>query len=145
ASAIVLAGLRRHGSAIFTSIVVASGLFSVTVSLLSGIRIPISYQGVLACLPVLLLAVAYANIKFQRTFRAHVALANFAQAEDVSIELSGVPIIDAEEDELKDVEILLIDPREHHSEDWSTLLTTCYLRGIEIMPWTTYREIILGR
>lgn len=145
ASAIVLAGLRRHGSAIFTSIVVASGLFSVAVSLMSGIRIPVSYQGILACLPVLLLAMAYANIKFQRTFRAHVALANFPQAEDVSSELSGVPIVAAEEGGLKDVEILLIDPREHHSEDWSILLTTCYLRGIEIMPWTTYREIILGR
>lgn len=145
ASAIVLAGLRRHGSAISTSIVVALGLFSIAVSLVSGTRVPISYQGIAACLPALLLTMAYANIKFQRTFRAHVALADFGQAEDVSAELSGVRIIQAEEDELRDVEILLIDPREHHSENWSTLLTTCYLRGIEIMPWATYREIILGR
>lgn len=145
ASVAVLAGLRRHGSAIFTSIAVTLGLFSVAVSLLSGIRIPVSYQGIAACLPVLLLTMAYANIKFQRTFRAHVALADFSQAKDVSHELSEMRIIYGEEDELQDVEILLIDPREHHSENWSALLTTCYLRGIEIMPWTTYREIILGR
>lgn len=145
ASVAILAGLRRHGSAISTSIVIALGLFSVAVSLLSGIRIPVSYQAIAACLPVLLLTMAYANIKFQRTLRAHVALASFSQAQDVSQELGGVRVIRGEEDELRDVEILLIEPREHHSENWSTLLTTCYLRGIEIMPWTTYREIIMGR
>jgi lipopolysaccharide/colanic/teichoic acid biosynthesis glycosyltransferase len=145
ASVMVLAGLRRHGSAIFTSILVALGLFSVAVSLLSGIRIPVSYQGIAACLPVLLLTMAYANIKFQRTFPAHVALASFSQAYNVSQELGDVRIIQGAEDELQDIEILLIEPREHHSENWSTLLMTCYLRGIEIMPWTTYREIIMGR
>lgn len=144
-SAIVLAGLRRHGSAIFTSIAVTLSLFCVAVSVLSGIRIPVSYQGIAACLPILLATMAYANIKFQRTFRAHVALADFSLAENVAVELGDVRIIRGAEDELQDVEILLIEPREHHSENWSALLTTCYLRGIEIMPWTTYREIIMGR
>lgn len=144
-SAAVLAGLRRHGSAIFTSILVTGALFSVAVSVLSGIRIPVSYQAIAACLPLLLLAMAYANIKFQRTFRAHVALADYSSADAVSKELGDVRILRGHQDELEDIEILLIDPREHHSENWSEFLTTCYLRGIEIMPWTSYREIIRGQ
>lgn len=144
-TAMVLAGLRRHGSAILTSIIVTTGLFSVAVSILSGIRIPVSYQAIAVCLPVLLLIMAYANIKFQRTFRAHVALAHFSRADEVLRELGDVRIVNGQEDELDDIEILLIDPREHHSEKWSMLLATCYLRGIEIMPWVAYREIIQGR
>lgn len=144
-AATVLAALRRHRAAILTSVLVSSGLFSVTVSLLSGSRMPISYQGIAACLPWLVVIMAYANVRFQRTFGAHVALANFTKARKVSEELGNVRIWYGTEEELRDIEILLIDPREHHSESWSELLTTCYFRGVEIMPWTSYREILLGR
>ncbi|MBJ7579508.1 sugar transferase [Devosia sp. MC532] len=145
ASAAILAGLRRHKSAIVTSSILTIGLFSVAVSLLSGMRISMSYQGLAACLPAMLLVMAYANIRFQRTLRTQVALANFAGAGEVSNELGGVPIVHEVLDDLPDIEVLLIDPREHHSELWSNLLATAYLRGIEIMPWTTYREILRGR
>ena len=145
AAAGILAGLRRHGSTIFTSIVVALGLYSAAVSVLSGLRIPISYQAMAACLPSLVLMMAYANVRFQRSFRARVALADFSRAEEVAAELGSVPVLRGDEAELANLEILLIDPREHHSERWSHLLATCYLRGIEIMSWTSYREIILGR
>jgi lipopolysaccharide/colanic/teichoic acid biosynthesis glycosyltransferase len=145
AAACILAGLRRHGSAIFTSILVALGLFSAAVSVLSGLRIPISYQAMAACLPSLVLIMAYANVRHQRSFRARVALADFSRAGEVAAELGSVPVLRGDEAELANLEILLIDPREHHSERWSHLLATCYLRGIEIMSWTSYREILLGR
>lgn len=145
AAAVVLAALRRHEAAILTSVLISSGLFSVAVSLLSGLRMPISYQGLAACFPWLVLVMAYANVRFQRTFRGHVALADFTKAKKVSEELGHVRIWSGTEANLQDTEILLIDPREHHGESWAELLTTCYFRGIEIMPWTSYRETLLGR
>lgn len=145
AAAAVLAALRRHGSAIVTASVVTAGLFSVAVSMLSTFRVPVSYQGLAACLPVAVLVMAYANVRFQRSFTAHVAMATSPQAAAVARELEEVSIIAGPTDDLGDTEILLIDPREHHTENWSALLTSCYFRGVEIMPWTSYREIRRGR
>lgn len=144
-SSAVLAGLRRHESAIVTSVLVAAGLFSVAVSVISALRIPVSYQGLLACLPVAIIVMAYANSRFQRTIGAQVALADFAAAELVSGELGGVQILSDPTEDVPEIEILLIDPQEHHSPKWSTLLANCYLRGIEIVPWSSFREVKSGR
>lgn len=141
----VLAGLRRHGAAIMTSTLLVVGLFGVAVSLLSGLRVPVSYLGLFLCLPVAVLVMAYANLRFQRSFGAHVALAGFADAESVAEELGQVPILRDPAGEIPDIDILLIDPREHHSAKWSAMLTNCHLHGIEILPWTSYREVRSGR
>lgn len=145
ACALILAGLRRHSAAILTATVVSAGLLSTAVTILSAMRLPISYQAILLASPILIVAMAFANLRFQRTIRAHVALASFDQADSVADELGNIRVIDADPKALEDLEILLIDPSEHHSEAWSNILTTCYLRGIEIMPWTAYRELRLGR
>jgi lipopolysaccharide/colanic/teichoic acid biosynthesis glycosyltransferase len=145
ACALILAGLRRHSAAILTATVVSAGLLSTAVTILSAMRLPISYQAILLASPILIVAMAFANLRFQRTIRAHVALASFDQADSVADELGNIRVIDADPEALEDLEILLIDPSEHHSEAWSNILTTCYLRGIEIMPWTAYRELRLGR
>lgn len=145
ACALVLAGLRRHSPAIFIATIIALGLLSSAVTVLSALRIPLSYQGILSAAPILIAGMAFANLRFQRTFRAHVALANFDQAADIAAELGDIAIIEANPSALEGVEILLIDPHEHHSQAWSGLLATCYLRGIEIMPWSAYRELQLGR
>jgi UDP-GalNAc:undecaprenyl-phosphate GalNAc-1-phosphate transferase len=144
-SGAVLAGLRRNGAAIMTATLVTVGLFSVAVSVLSGMRIPVSYQALAACLPIAVVIIAFANIRFQRSFAAQVAIANFPGAEDISRELGTVPILKDPAAKVPDIEILLIDPGQHHSARWSALLTSCYLRGIEIMPWTGYREVRTGR
>lgn len=141
----VLAGLRRHGAAIMTSTLLVVGLFGVAVSLLSGLRVPVSYLGLALCLPVAVLVMAYANLRFQRSFGAHVALAGFADAESVAEELGQVSILRDPAGEIPDIDILLIDPREHHSAKWSAMLTNCHLHGIEILPWTSYREVRSGR
>lgn len=144
-SALILAGLRRHSSAIFTAALVTIGILSTAVTVLSALRVPISYQGIMLAAPILIMAMAYANLRFQRTFRAHVVLAAFNNAGEVSTELGSIPIVEADSGNLENAEILLIDPQTHHSEAWSKVLATCYLRGIEIMPWSAYREILLGR
>jgi lipopolysaccharide/colanic/teichoic acid biosynthesis glycosyltransferase len=141
----ILAGLRRHGSAIVTSMVVTTGLFSVAVSVLSAMRIPISYQGLLYCLPAVVIVMAYANSRFQQNIGAKLAMADFRRAKTIALELGGVPIISDPVADLPDIEILLIDPSEHHNPKWSPLLANCYLRGIDIVPWTSFRELKRGR
>lgn len=141
----VLAAFRRHESTIIASVVVSVGLFSVAVSVLSALRIPVSYQGLSACLPIVVVLMAYANIRFNRSLASRVTLAPFLQAESVSKEIGGVPILSGPTASLENIEILLIDPLEHHSEQWSALLAKCYLGGIEIMPWTRYLEMKRGR
>lgn len=145
AASFVLAGLRRHESAIVTSTLVTAGLFSVSVSFISASRMPVSYQALLFCFPAAIVVMAYANMRFQRTIGAQVALVDFAAAELVSKELGGVHIVSHSSGDLPDIEILLIDPREHHSPKWASLLANCYLRGIEIAPWTAFREMKSGR
>lgn len=144
-SSAILAGLRRHESAIVTGSLVTTGLFSVAVSVLSALRIPVSYQGLLFCFPAIIVIMAYANSRFQRTIGAQVALADFDGADLVALELGGIPILSDPQADLPDIEILLIDPVEHHSRKWSPVLANCYLRGIEIFPWASYREIRSGR
>lgn len=144
-SSAIMAGLRRHESAIVTGSLVATGLFSVAVSVLSALRIPVSYQGLLFCYPVIIVIMAYANSRFQRTIGAQVALAGFDGADLVAQELGGVPVMSDPQADLPDIEVLLIDPLEHHSSKWTPLLANCYLRGIEIAPWLSYREIKSGR
>jgi UDP-GalNAc:undecaprenyl-phosphate GalNAc-1-phosphate transferase len=117
----------------------------VAVSVLSAFRIPVSYGGLAACLPIAVIVMAYANVSFQRASGGRVALADFPQAERIARELGKVPVLTDPEAKIPDIEVLLIDPREHHSTRWSPLLTACYLHDIEIMPWTSYREMRTGR
>lgn len=144
-SAATLAAFRRHGSPIVASTVVSVAWFSVAVSVLSAMRIPVSYQGIAACLPVVVFLSAVANIRFQRTLNAAVALLPFHGAQAVAEQVGGIPILSGPDADIGDLEILMIDPNEHHSNEWSALLTQCYLSGVEIMPWSRYLEVRLGR
>lgn len=141
----VLTALRRHGSPLITATIVSISLFSVAVSVLSAFRVPLSYQALAACLPVTILMIAYANVRFQRSFAAHVAFAAFPQANTLANEIGALRVIEDPAADLSGTEILLIDPLEHHSEHWSALLARCYLGGIEVMPWTSYVEVRRGR
>lgn len=142
----VLTAFRRHEAPIVSATVVSLVLYSVAVSFLSALRIPVSYVAIAACLPVGVVLIAYANIKFHRTATVRAAIAPFARANDV-LELIGVhiPVLSGPGADLSNIDVLLIDPHAHHNEMWSGLLAQCYLGGIEIMPWTRYVELWHGR
>ncbi len=144
-SAAILSAFRRHEAPVVAASIVSIGLFSVAVSVLSALRIPVSYLALLWCLPIVLTVMVYANLRFHRQFGARAALAPFDRATDVMSELGGLPILSGPDADLANNEIVLIDPHEHHSEAWSAFLANCYLGGIEIMPWTRYLEVQRGR
>jgi lipopolysaccharide/colanic/teichoic acid biosynthesis glycosyltransferase len=144
-TAAVLAAFRRHSSPIIATIVITAVWFSVAVSLLSAFRIAISYQALGASLPALIIIMAYANVRFHRTVALRVAMAPFPEASSVAAELGGIPIIEGPNADIGHLEVLLIDPKEHHSDKWSGLLAECYLGGIDIVPWTKYVEVRQGR
>ncbi|MCP8882623.1 sugar transferase [Devosia sp. XJ19-1] len=144
-AALILNAFRRNEAPIVVSSVVSAALFSVAVSVLSAMRVPLSYQALVSCLPVTIVLATYANLRVHREFEDHVALAPFSRDLELSVELGKIPILRGPDADLKDVETLLIDPLEHHSPEWSRLLATCYLRGVEVMPWTRYLEEKRGR
>jgi len=144
-AALVLNAFRRNEAPIVVSAVVSAALFSVAVSVLSALRIPLSYQALAMCLPVTIVLATYANLRFHRAFEDYVALAPFSRAEELATELGDLPVLSGPDAELDDVETLLIDPLTHHSPQWSKLLAACYLRGVEVIPWTRYLEEKRGR
>ncbi|WP_245578829.1 sugar transferase [Cucumibacter marinus] len=144
-SAAVLTGFRHNEAPIIVASVVSVALFSVAISTLSALRIPVSYFALSLCLPATMVLMVYANIRFRQRLFARSSLAPFSRARAVSEALGGIPIIEGPKARIDDIESLLIDPVEHHREEWSPLLAQCYLRGIEILPWTRYQEVQTGR
>ena len=141
----IFVAIRRQEAKIITAAIVTLGLFSVATSIIAAFRLPVSYQGLAATVPITVLSMAYANVMFIRTLFAHVALAAIPQADEIAKEVGGIRVLSDPTADLGSVEIVLIDPRVHHNEQWSALLAKCYLSGIEIMPWTRYIELMRGR
>jgi lipopolysaccharide/colanic/teichoic acid biosynthesis glycosyltransferase len=144
-SAAVLTAFRRHEAPILVAALVSTCFFSIAVSVLSAMRVPVSYNGLATCLPVAIVLVSSANLRFHRRLTEKVVLAPFTRAHEVSQDLGGIGIISGPEADLGGVEILLIDPLEHHNSKWSPLIAACYLGGIEVMPWTRHLEQTRGR
>ncbi|QJR17233.1 sugar transferase [Pelagibacterium halotolerans] len=145
-SAFTLSAFRRNRAPISAAIAVVLIFFSFAVTLLSAMRLPLSYSGLLATLPVAMLAMAFSNIRFHRSISDHVGLVDFGGARGVVEMLGqGVTLIGDSTVDLSQFDMVLIDPEQHHTSEWSNLLARCYLSGVEIMPWTTFIEIRMGR
>jgi lipopolysaccharide/colanic/teichoic acid biosynthesis glycosyltransferase len=145
ASAMALSAFRRHESPIIIAAVIVASCFSFAVSFLSALRIPVSFAGLAAAFPVTLLVMAIGNIRFHHRLSAHVALLAF-DGDELPLSLLGKATrIDAPDADITAFDTLLIEPGQHHTPEWSSLLSRCYVCGVDIMPWTTFLEIRLGR
>lgn len=143
-AAIVLSSLRRHSTPLTSAIVVSVGVFSFCISFLAAVRVPVSYQALAMGFPAFLACLAYANIRAHHNLIAHAALATFSRADDVA-RLLDVPVLADPNGDVSKIEMLLIDPVEHHGAEWSRLLSECYVRGIAIISWANYLEIKKGQ
>ncbi|MBU2366806.1 MAG: sugar transferase [Alphaproteobacteria bacterium] len=145
-SALVLTAARRNAYPVVSALSVTIILALFAITLLSAIRLPLSYSGFAGVLPFIVLVMAYANVKFHRAVQDRFAIAAFPGAEQLQAQLPGrPPIVAHDEDDLGDIEYLMIDPAHHHTREWLTLLERCYLSNIEVLPWTRTIEVQLGR
>ncbi len=145
-SSFMLFAFRRNRAPISTAVVVVLVFFSFAVTLVSALRISVSYSALLATLPVAMLAMSLAYIWFLRSAGDRVSLVAFPNQEEISGQLGGAfGLIDDPAADLSAVDIVLIDPGTHHSAEWSDFLNRCYLSGVEIMPWSRFLEIRRGR
>ncbi|WP_116654980.1 sugar transferase [Pelagibacterium sediminicola] len=145
-SAFTLSAFRRHEAPILAAVAVVSVYFSFAVSFLSAIRIPLSYTALAAAAPIAMAIMAFANVRFHRSINARVGLIRFKNAATV-LELlgTGVALIDSPDADVGEFDAILIEPRHHHTTQWSGMLTRSYLSGVDIMPWARFVEIRLGR
>lgn len=145
-TAAVLTAFRRNEAPIATGVIVGVAIFSMVVSVLSALRVPISYTALLWCLPISTAISTYANLRFNRLKNLdHVAIAPFPDMDETMRGIDGVTYLSGPTASVEGVQTLLIDPLYHHSAVWSGLLSRCYLLGVEIVPWTRYAEVRFGR
>jgi lipopolysaccharide/colanic/teichoic acid biosynthesis glycosyltransferase len=145
-SAFVLSAVRRNAYPVVSALSVTVILALFTVTFVSAIRLPVSYSGFASALPLVVLLMAGANVKFSRAVQDRFAIAAFPGAEKLQSLLPGrPPIVTSADQEIDDVEYLLIDPAHHHTREWLGFLERCYLSNIQVLPWTRTIEVQLGR
>lgn len=144
AISLLFVGARRtHPFSISLAVVLFAASF--VVSLVSGLRIPISYTGVLLTLPASIFFVTVANIAMMKAMRNSVALLSFPAAEELRQTTKwSIPVVEHDDIEMR-YKRILIDPATHHTPEWSSRLARLYFRGIEIETWPSYLEVELGK
>ena len=146
-SAATLSAFRRHEAPVVTAAVVVATSFSVAVSLLSALRIHVSFSGLALTLPVMMLIMAVANVRFHKRLTARVALAAF-DGDVLPLSLLGgssVARITDPSADITEFDTVLIDPTHHHTRQWSSMLSRCYVARVDVMPWAQFLEIREGR
>src|SRR5690554_5832432 len=147
ASALTLGAFRRHEAPIIAATSIVAIFFSFAITYLSALRIPVSFAGFAAAFPFTLLAMAIGNIRFHQRLAARVALIAF-KGQDMPMSLlqkADVAVITDPAADISKFDTVLIEPGQHHTPEWSALLSRCYVAGVDIMPWTRFIEIREGR
>jgi lipopolysaccharide/colanic/teichoic acid biosynthesis glycosyltransferase len=136
-SAVILTALRRHEYPLTSAALLTSAMVCVAITVLSALRIPVSYIGLLLAAPASIVFMAYANMRYHKAISDNVALLDFPGSKELSISLE-VPIVTP----ASDIDQLLIDPNRPAN---AGELNSYYMRGIEIVPWMRFLEIRQGR
>lgn len=137
---------RRQDFPISTACVVTAVLFNFAVAVLSALRIPISYTGLLFAAPVPLIFVSYGSMLLHRAQSERVAILAFPKAGWVRDQIGkDALILQNPKDNVVDVDRVLFDGSTHHTAIWSSFLTRAYMLGLEVTPWIRYLETRLGK
>lgn len=146
-SAIALTAFRRNEAPIMTAAAITTVFFSFAVTFLSALRLPLSYVGLVCTLPAAIALMSFANIRFQTSSFARVGMIAFKGDAAIQELLRNVDVslITDSDIDLSAFDTILIDPEHHHTAQWSNFLARCYLARVEIMPWSRFMEIRLGR
>ena len=141
-----MAAWRREGFPVTASALVAFVLLNLAITILSALRVPMSYTGLLVIAPIPVLAVTYATMRLQMLRRERVGVLDFSGARELA-DLIG-PDAEIIEDPLApecEVDVALVDGQTHHSPTWSLLQTRLQMQGTEVLLWMAYLERRFGR
>lgn len=145
-AAMTLTAFRRTESPLSVALLVTTLFFSISVMILSSLRVPMSYTGLAATFPIIAGAIGLAGIGFHRALHHHVGFLYFPGAESIAEMLGNrVEVITDTSASPEKYDFILVDRSHHHNDTWSDFLAHCYLGGMEVMPWPRFLEKREGR
>ena len=83
------AGFRAESAPVVSSTIVGTAIFSLAVTTLSALRIPVSYLALLWCYPAIVVIMVYANLRFHQMIDARVVLIPSARLAEATRQLGG--------------------------------------------------------
>ncbi len=146
AAAAVISGLRTREFPFTLAAVLMGVIFNFGVVILSALRIPISYTGLLLAAPFAIGGMIIAATRLTRMANERLALLDFPGAPRVAGVIGGdVTIVAEEKADLSGFDRILIDGESHLTPRWNSHLTRAQMRGIIVQPWFFTKEEKWGR
>jgi lipopolysaccharide/colanic/teichoic acid biosynthesis glycosyltransferase len=137
----LLVWLPRQDFPITSATFITAIVFNFVVAVLSGLRIPISFTGVLMTAPVIVFCVIYAAFRLRKARKERIAILDFPRAQEIAEQLGGnICILDRPTEDLSDIDRVVIDGEAHHTPEWSAFLTRLYMLGVKVTPWIRFLE-----
>lgn len=146
-AATTLAALRRDISPFVGTFLTVIVYFSLGVAVLASFRIPLSYVGLYAVLPVNMLVFFVANVRFHSSVSTRVGMLKFPGDQEVIENLSGIAIQTITDNSIdpQQFDLVLIENSHYHDPYWVDFISRCYLFDIDVVPWTSFMEKHLAR
>ena len=146
AAAIIIASVRTREFPFSLSALASFIVYNIGVVILSAMRIPISYTGLLWAAPVAVMAMTLAAARLTRANKDRLAILDFPGARKAAELIGGnIAIVDKKAAYDGDFDCILIDGTAHHTPDWNRYLTRTHMRGTRILPWFAALEERRGR
>ena len=137
----LLIWLPRQDFPITSAAFITAVVFNFVVALLSGLRIPISFTGILLAAPVMVICVIYAAFRLRKARKEKIAMLDFPRAGEIAQLLGGnIAIFEQPSSDLSEIDRVLIDGDAHHTPEWSAFLTRLYMLGVKVTPWIRFLE-----
>lgn len=146
AAAAVIVGLRTREFPFTLAAVLTGVIFNFGVVILSALRIPISYTGLLLAAPVAIGGMIIAATRLTRMANERLALLDFPGAARVADVIGGNIVIVAEDKvDLSGFDRILFDGESHLTPRWNNHLIRAQMRGNLVQPWFFTKEDKWGR
>ena len=139
-SALILAGVRSREFPFTLSAVLTMMTYNFGVVVLSALRIPISYTGLLAAAFVCVVIMVLAASRLTRASHEKMAILDFPHADEAADLIGGNVTKVGLKASLGSYDVVLIDGETHHTPAWNIQLTRAQMRGTHVLPWFAVLE-----
>lgn len=147
-SSMVLAAFRRHDSPIIAASVVYTALFCVMITVISALRVPISYGTLAINGGIGLFLACAANYRFHSLRGDKIRILPFGNAEEVVRIVPGSRILSPEDlaqsNMTIDFDILLIDEHSYKTAEWAEFISRMHVFGVDIVSYENFLERVTG-